>query len=138
VGGPGGGGGRGGQDRGRNLRSGGRIRPHRPVNDLNDTTINERTRGRGLERPGDGVAASFFEGDFDRFFWRGGRIEVAICDRAGELDRTARSLTSTTPQSTMVRGGGGWNGRGMAWRLRFVRGFWSIFLAGGGRIEVLI
>ena len=44
----------------------------------------------------------------------GGRIEVAICDRACELDRTARSPTSTTPQSTMVRGGGVWNGRGMA------------------------
>ena len=26
-------------------------------------TINKRTWGRGLERPGDGVAASFFEGD---------------------------------------------------------------------------
>ena len=38
------------------------IRPHRPVNDINNTTINERTRGRGLERPGDGMAALFLEG----------------------------------------------------------------------------
>ncbi len=30
------------------------------------TTINERTRGWGLKRPGDGVATSFFEGDFGR------------------------------------------------------------------------
>jgi hypothetical protein len=32
--------------------------------DINNTTINERTQGRGLERPGDCVAASFLEGDF--------------------------------------------------------------------------
>ena len=38
------------------------MRPHRPVADLNNTTINECTRGRGLERPGDGVAALFLEG----------------------------------------------------------------------------
>jgi hypothetical protein len=28
--------------------------------------------GFGLKRPGDGVAPSFFEGDFGRFFGRGG------------------------------------------------------------------
>ena len=48
------------------MRPGGRIRPHRPVADLHNTTINECTRGRGLERPGDGVAALFLEGDFGR------------------------------------------------------------------------
>jgi hypothetical protein len=49
------------------MRPGGRIRPHRPVADLNNTTIkNEQTRGRGLERPADGVAALFLEGDFGR------------------------------------------------------------------------
>jgi hypothetical protein len=53
----------GGENRGLNLRSGGRITPHRPVNDLNDTTINKCTRG------------------------------------------------------------GGWNGRGVAWRLRFYKGY---------------
>ena len=90
---------------------------------LNNTTINERTRGRGLERPGDGVAPSFFEGDFCRIFGRGGgRIEVVICDRVGELDRTTQSPTSTTQQSTSVRGGGGWTGRGMAWRHCFWKG----------------
>ncbi len=46
------------------MRPSGRIRPHRPVADLNNTTINECTRGWGLERPGDGVAALFLEGDF--------------------------------------------------------------------------
>ena len=35
-----------------------------PVDDINNTTINERMRGWGLEQPGDGVAPSFFEGDF--------------------------------------------------------------------------
>ena len=54
----------GGENRVCNLRLGGQIRPHRLFADLNDTTINERTRGRGLERPGDGVATSFFERDF--------------------------------------------------------------------------
>ena len=42
----------------------------------------------------------------------GGRKEVAICDRAGELDHTAHLPTSTTPQSTSARGGGGWKGFG--------------------------
>ncbi len=56
--------GEGGEDRGRNLQPGGRIRPHRPVADLKNTTINERTRGRGLKGRLDGVAPSFFEGDF--------------------------------------------------------------------------
>ena len=37
----------GGLDRGRYLRPSGRIRPHRPVADINDTTFNERMRGRG-------------------------------------------------------------------------------------------
>jgi len=48
----------GGWDRGCNLGWGGRIRLHRPVADLNDTTINEHTRGWGMERPGYGVTAS--------------------------------------------------------------------------------
>ena len=74
------------------------------------------------------MASSFCEGILvDFFWWGGGRIEVASCDRAGELDRTAWLPTSTTPQSMSVHGGGGWNGRGMAWWLRFVRGFWLNF-----------
>ena len=95
-----------------------------PVDDINNMTINECTWGRGLDRPGDCVAASFLERGFLTNFWAGGgdRIEVTICDRAGELDRTARSMTSTTQQSTSVRGVGGWNGRGMVWRLRFSKG----------------
>ena len=44
----------------------GRIRPHLPIADLKNTTINELTRGRGLERPGDGVAALVLEGYFGR------------------------------------------------------------------------
>jgi hypothetical protein len=36
------------------------------------TPINERMRGRGLERPEDGVATLFLEGDFCRIFGRGG------------------------------------------------------------------
>jgi hypothetical protein len=50
------------------------IRPHRPVDDINNnnTTINERMRGWGLERPGDGVPALFLEGDFCRILGGGG------------------------------------------------------------------
>jgi hypothetical protein len=55
----------GGLDRGSYLRPSGRIRPHRPVVDINDTTFNNRVRGRGLERPGDGLAALFLEGTMD-------------------------------------------------------------------------
>ena len=89
----------------------------------NDITINWRPRWRGLKRPGDGVAASLLEGGFCQIFgWRVGFKASLNCNRAGELDRTAQSMTSTTPQSTSVRGGGGWNGRGMAWRLRFLKG----------------
>jgi hypothetical protein len=74
-----------------------------------------------------GILVDFFVGG------GGGRIEVAICDRAGELDRTAQSPTSTTQQSTSERGGGGWNGRGMAWRHCFLPGdFGRIFRRGGG------
>ena len=51
---------------------GGRIRPQRPVADLNNTTINERTRGRGLERPGDGLATMFLEWDVCRILGGGG------------------------------------------------------------------
>ena len=59
-------------DRGRNLQPGRRIRPQRLVSDLNDTTINERTWVWGLERPGDGMAASVSKWDFGRIFVRGG------------------------------------------------------------------
>ena len=56
-------------------------------------------------------------------FWAGwGRIEVTICDRAGKLDRTAQSMTSTIQQSMSVCEVGGWNSRGMVWRLRFLKG----------------
>ncbi len=69
----------------------------------------------------------FLKGILVEFFAGGGRIEVAIWDGAVKLDRTARLLTSTTPQSTSIRGGGGWNGRDMASRLRFYEGFFVDF-----------
>ena len=47
------------------------------------------------------------KGIFVEFLGGGGTIEVAICNRAGEFDRTARSPTSATQQSTSARGGGG-------------------------------
>jgi hypothetical protein len=37
-------------------------------------TIKRRTTGFGLKRPEDGVATSFFEGDFGRVFRRGGGV----------------------------------------------------------------
>ena len=46
------------------MQPGVRVRPHRPIAVFNNTTINERTRGWGLERPGDGVAALVLEGYF--------------------------------------------------------------------------
>jgi hypothetical protein len=99
------------------LQPGGQIRPHRPVHDINNTTINERTRARGLELPEDGVAALILEVDFCRIFGRRGGFKASLnCNRSGELDRTARSTTSTKPQPTSIRRGGGWNGRGMEWR----------------------
>jgi hypothetical protein len=78
----------------------------------------------------------FRRGFWSNFLAGGGRIEVVICNRAGELDRTARSPASTTPQSTSVRGGGGggggWNGRGMEWHLRFCEGILVKFFSRGG------
>ena len=88
--------------------------------------------GRGLERPGDGVASLFLPGDFGQIFGRESRIKVVICNQAEKLDRTAQLPTSTTPQSTSARGGGGWNARGMALPLRFLRGVWLDFYGGGG------
>jgi hypothetical protein len=74
------------------------------------------------------MAALFLEGDFCRIFGRRVGFKASLnCDRAGELDRTARSTTSTTPQSTSVRGGGGWNGWDMASRLRFYEGIFVDF-----------
>jgi hypothetical protein len=46
----------------------------RPVTTAENMTIKRRTTGFGLKRLGGGVAASFFEGDFDRIFRRGGGV----------------------------------------------------------------
>jgi hypothetical protein len=54
------------------FRPGGLNRTIRPVTTAENMTIKRRTTGFGLKRPGDGVAASFFEGDFGRIFRRGG------------------------------------------------------------------
>ena len=89
------------------------------------STTQQSTRVRGVGGwNGRGIAwrHRFYKGIFDKFLGGGGRIEVTICDRAGELDRTAQSTTSTTQQSTSACGVGGWNGRGMVWRLRFPKG----------------
>jgi hypothetical protein len=69
----------------------------------------------------------FLKGILVEFLGGGGRIEVAIWDGAGELDRTARSPTSTTQQSTSIRGVGGWNGWDMVSRLRFYEGIFVDF-----------
>ena len=85
----------------------GQNRTISPVKIADNMTIKRRTTGFGLKRLGDCVAASFYEGDFCRIFGRGGgRIHAAICKWAGEFDRTARSPTSATQQSTSARGGG--------------------------------
>jgi hypothetical protein len=46
------------------FRPGGQNRTLRPVSSTDNMTIKRRTTGFGLKRPGDGVAASFFKGDF--------------------------------------------------------------------------
>jgi hypothetical protein len=74
----------------------------------------------------------FIKGISVEFLGGGGRIEVAICDRAGKLDRTTRSPTSTTQQSMSVRGVGGWNGQDMASQLRFYEGIFIDFSARWG------
>ncbi len=44
-----------------------------PVTTTENMTIKRKTTGFGLKRPGNGVAALFFEGDFGRIFrWGGG------------------------------------------------------------------
>ena len=50
------------------------MRPHRPVPIVQNTTINERVRGWGLKRPGDGVATSFSKGILVDFFRQGGGV----------------------------------------------------------------
>ena len=87
-----------------------------PVDSVENMAIKRRTEGLRLNSPGDGMATLFLKGILVNFLvGRGGRIEVAICNRAGELDRTARSPTSRTPQSLSICGGGGWNDQGMMW-----------------------
>jgi hypothetical protein len=69
------------------------------------------------------VAFGFIRGISSNFSAGEGRINIAFCDWASELDRTDWSLTTTTPQSSNVHGGEDWKGRGMAWQLQFMRGF---------------
>ena len=54
------------------FRLGGLNQTIYPVTIAKNMTIKCKTMGFGLKRPGDGVAPSFFEGDFDRIFGRGG------------------------------------------------------------------
>jgi hypothetical protein len=54
------------------FRPGGLNRTIRPVKIAENLTIKRRTTGFGLKRPGHGVAASFFKGDFGLLFQRGG------------------------------------------------------------------
>ncbi len=82
------------------------------------------------------MAASFCKGILVEVFGGGGvRIEVVICYRAGKFDCTARLPTSTTPQSTTVHGGGGWNGRAMAWGLLSIKGMLVVFCCWGGGVD---
>ena len=54
------------------FRPGGLNRTIRPVKITENLTIKRRTMGFGLKRPGHGVAASFFKGDFGLVFRGGG------------------------------------------------------------------
>ncbi len=50
----------------------------RPVKIAENLTIKCRTTGFGLKRPGHGVAASFFKGDFGLIFMLGGRSQLFL------------------------------------------------------------
>jgi len=72
------------------LRPGRRIRSHCPVANLYHTTINQCTRGRRLERPGD---CFVFTSGFWTIFRLGGRIEV----KADHLSACLSGMTSLKP-----------------------------------------
>ena len=44
----------------------------RLVDSVDNMAIKRKMEGLRLKRTGDFVGTSFFEGDFGRFFWRGG------------------------------------------------------------------
>ena len=54
------------------LQPGGRILSLSPVASVANMTIKQRTEEFGPKRPGDGVAATLFEGIWDDFFVLGG------------------------------------------------------------------
>ena len=54
------------------LRPGGQIQLLHLVASVTIMTIKQRTGGVGLKRPGDGVAATLFEGIWEEFFVLGG------------------------------------------------------------------
>jgi hypothetical protein len=54
------------------FRPRGLNRTIRPMKITENLTIKRRTTGFGLKRPGHGVAASFFKGDFGLIFQGGG------------------------------------------------------------------
>jgi hypothetical protein len=80
------------------MQPGRQIRPHRPVDNINNTTINKRTRGWGLERPGDGLAALFLEGDFSQIFGRGGEDRGRNLQPGGRIrpHRPVDDINNTT------------------------------------------
>ena len=49
------------------LQPGGQNQSLRPVASMANMRIKQRTEGFGLKRPGDGVAATLFEGIWDEF-----------------------------------------------------------------------
>jgi hypothetical protein len=102
------------------LRPGDGIKPFHHIEPLEKTTINERPRWRGQNRPGDRVVASFLgRGKWIFFAFQGGRIEVAFCDQAMEENGTNWSRPSKTQQSTSDHVCAVEIDRGIAWRLCF-------------------
>ena len=84
-----------------------RISPHRPVADLNDTTINNGTRGRGLERPGDG------DGDGGWGVRQRGEGEG---DAEAEGDESGAALAPTAPRQRVYPASDLLWGRGLSCR----------------------
>ncbi len=79
--------------------------------------------GVGAETAGGLRGGIVFRRGFLTNFWAGGgRIEVTICDRAGELDRTAHQQHHQHNNQRAYAGSGAGTARGMVWRLRFLKG----------------
>jgi hypothetical protein len=79
------------------------------------------------------MAAQRLRGKIDNIRWGGGPINITFCDRAGELDRTARSPHQRHHNQPMYAGAGAGRARGWLGSFGFTSGCLSNFWPGGFR-----